>query len=205
MVLLADVLGGIVCVPVGTAGAEAAGGIEDLGGGKVRVRVRDGLDGKEDEDVDDLIEEADRDGPRWEATIADRSERLIKRLNSYLSGSGQYQLGVSSRKGSRTANELLYITIPLDFYHICRWRVANLVWVIYPVGFDVPHLSHVLREDQYFMSKLATSDEICAPQLAPSSRHPSSGFSWRFRVCVSRYASLVADTYTFVMWVPIFR
>jgi len=82
MVSLADVLSGIVCVRVGAAGAEAAGGIEDLGGGKVRVRV--GLDGKE-EDVDDLIDEADRDGPRWEATTADRFVRLTKRLNSYLS------------------------------------------------------------------------------------------------------------------------
>ena len=142
---LADVLGGIVCVRVGAAGAEAAGGIEDLGGGKVRVRV--GLDGKE-EDVDDLIDEADRDGPRWEATTADRFVRLTKRLNSYLSGSGQCWLGVACRKGSRTANELLYITIPLDFDHICRWWVANLIWVIYLVGSDVPHLSHVLKEDQ---------------------------------------------------------
>lgn len=88
MVSLADVLGGIVCVRVGAAGAEAAEGIEDLGGGKVRVRVRDGLDGKEEE-VGDLpvIDEADRDGPRWEATTADRFVRLTKRLNSYLSGS----------------------------------------------------------------------------------------------------------------------
>jgi hypothetical protein len=85
MVSLA-VLGGIVCVRVGAAGAEAAEGIEDLGGGK--VRVRDGLDGKEEE-VGDLlaIDEADRDGPRWEATTADRFVRLIKRLNSYLPAS----------------------------------------------------------------------------------------------------------------------
>ena len=84
MVLLADVLGGTVCFRVGATGAEVAGGIEGLGGGK--VWARDGLDGNEEEDVDDLIDEADRDGPRWEATIAARSVRLTKRLNSYLSG-----------------------------------------------------------------------------------------------------------------------
>jgi hypothetical protein len=73
-----------------------------LGGGKVRVRVRVGLDGKEDEDVDDLIEEADRDGPRWEATIADRSVRLIKRLNSYLSGSGHWSVSAWRLQSKRT-------------------------------------------------------------------------------------------------------
>ena len=85
MVVLADALDGTVCVRVGAAGAEVVGGIEGLAGGK--VWVRDGLDGNDEEDVDDLTDEADRDGPRWEATIAARSMRLKKRLNSYLSGS----------------------------------------------------------------------------------------------------------------------
>jgi len=85
MVVLVDVLGGIVSVRVGAAGAEVAGGIDGFGGGKV-VRFRVGLGGNE-EDVDDLTDEADRDGPRWEATTAARSVRLTKRLNSYLSGS----------------------------------------------------------------------------------------------------------------------
>jgi len=35
MVVLADVLGGTVSVRVGAAGAEVAGGIDGLGGGKV--------------------------------------------------------------------------------------------------------------------------------------------------------------------------
>src|SRR6266852_5092948 len=81
------------------------------------------------------------------------------------------------REGSPTANELLYLTIPCLVNHVCRWWVANFVWVIHLVGFNVPHLSHVLRKHQDFMSKFPASDEICAPQLAPSSRHPSSGFS----------------------------
>jgi hypothetical protein len=61
-VVLTDALGGIVCVRAGAAGAEVAGGIEGLDGGK--TWVRDGLDGNDEEDVDDLTDEADRDGPR---------------------------------------------------------------------------------------------------------------------------------------------
>lgn len=146
----ADALGGTVCVRVGAAGAEVAGGIEGLAGGK--VWVRDGLDGNDEEDVDDLRDEADRDGPRWEATTAARSMRLTKRLNSYLSG-GIIHYSVSARarrKGSRTANVLFYVTVSLGIDHICRWWVANLVWVIYRVGFDVPHLSHALQKNQDF-------------------------------------------------------
>jgi hypothetical protein len=50
----------------------------------------------------------------------------------------------AKRKGSLTTNELFQITVPLDVYHICWWWVANLIWVINLVGFDVPHLAHVL-------------------------------------------------------------
>jgi hypothetical protein len=83
----------------------------------------------------------------------------------------------TGREGSPTANELLYLTIPRDVNHVHRWRVANLVWVIHLVGVNVPHPSHVLRKHQVYMSKFLASDEICAPQLALSSRHPWSGFS----------------------------
>lgn len=94
MVVLADALDGTVSVRVGAAGAEVAGGIVGLAGGK--KWARDGLDGKDEEDVDDLRDEADLDGPRWEATTAARSMRLTKRLNSYLSGGGTHWL-VSAR------------------------------------------------------------------------------------------------------------
>jgi len=43
------------------------------------------------------------------------------------------------------ANELLYLTIPREVDRVCRWWVANLVWVIHLVGFNVPHQSHVLN------------------------------------------------------------
>ncbi len=109
------------------------------------------------------------------------------------------------REGSPTANELLYLTIPFEVDRICRWWVTNFVLVIHLVGFDVPDLAHMLGGDQDFNSKFPASDELCAPQLAPSSRRPSSGFSWIFRACVSIYAPPVVDTYTFVIWVPIFR
>jgi len=53
--------GGIVDVRVGATGAEVAGGMEGFVGGN--VWDLDGLD-NEEEDVDDLRDEADRDGPR---------------------------------------------------------------------------------------------------------------------------------------------
>jgi hypothetical protein len=61
-VVLAGALGGIVGVRVGAAGAEIAGGSEGLD--DCNVWDRDGLRGIEEEDVDDLIDAADRDGPR---------------------------------------------------------------------------------------------------------------------------------------------
>ena len=84
---------------------------------------------------------------------------------------------LTRQEGSPTANELLYLTIPREVNHVRRWWVADLVWVILLVRLDVTHLSHVLRKHQDFMSKFPAPDEMCTPQLAPSSRHPSSGFS----------------------------
>lgn len=60
--VLAGALGGIVGVRVGAAGAEVAGGSEGLA--DCDAWDRDGFRGMEEEDVDDFIEEADRDGPR---------------------------------------------------------------------------------------------------------------------------------------------
>jgi len=61
-VVLAGALSGIVGVRVGAAGAEVAGGSEGLA--DCDVWDRDGLRGNEEEDVDDFIDEADREGPR---------------------------------------------------------------------------------------------------------------------------------------------
>jgi hypothetical protein len=62
MVVVACAPGGIVCVRVGAAGAEGAGGSEGMA--ECDVWDRDGLCGIEEEDVDDRRDAADRDGPR---------------------------------------------------------------------------------------------------------------------------------------------
>ena len=74
---------------------------------------------------------------------------------------------VWSHQGSRTANELLYLTIPREVDRVCRWWVANLVWVIHLVGFNVPHQSHVLRKHQDLTSKFPASDKFAHLNLLP--------------------------------------
>jgi hypothetical protein len=58
--MAAGALGDTIGVLVSTAGAQVAGGNEGLAGGNVWDRV--GLGGNED--VDDMTDAADRDGPR---------------------------------------------------------------------------------------------------------------------------------------------
>jgi hypothetical protein len=42
-------------------------------------------------------------------------------------------------------DKLLQIAVALCIYHICGWWVANLIWIVLLVGFDIPHLPHVLH------------------------------------------------------------
>lgn len=60
--VLVGALGGIVGVRVGAAGADVAGGSEGLVAGN--VWDRDELDGDVEIDLNDLVDAADRDGPR---------------------------------------------------------------------------------------------------------------------------------------------
>jgi len=62
MVVLVGALSGTVGARGGAAGAEVVEGSEDLDEGN--VWARDGLGGNDGEDVADLWDPADRDGPR---------------------------------------------------------------------------------------------------------------------------------------------
>jgi hypothetical protein len=77
-----------------------------------------------------------------------RSVRLTKRLNSYLSVGVVHspcQLGFAGQTARPTTDKLLQFAVTLCIYHIGGWRVANLIWIVRLVGFDIPQLPHVLR------------------------------------------------------------
>lgn len=42
-------------------------------------------------------------------------------------------------------DKLLQFAVTLCIYHIGGWRVANLIWIVRLVGFDIPQLPHVLH------------------------------------------------------------
>jgi hypothetical protein len=167
----------------GSAGAETEGGIEGLGSGN--VWDSGGFDGVDEEEDDNLIDAADREGPSFAATIADRSASdrfpsLTKRLNSYLSKSIKEKswdkLGSVRKKYDvprmNFSNSLSRSTSNIFVGGGLRTSSGLCVWL----ELTFPICRMFCKRTSSYYHRLQVS-MLGTPRLAPSSRRPLSSFS----------------------------
>lgn len=125
----ADAGGGVaVAVVSWWAGIEDTGGVEmdgvDFGG----VGGATGFETEEDDELDDILLEADREGPSLAATNADLS---TNDLNSYFAKPTHVREHTHRHEVIlRTANVFLEITITFRVDHVRRRWISRLVWVV---------------------------------------------------------------------------